>query len=263
MLCICCDFAIDYHITFNPKKTLCIKFGDSINESDIAMLNGDIIKWVDKIKHLGNMVSYDLLDYKDCQSKCSTFIGNVNKLIANFGKLQPTILCKLFQSYCCSFYGSQLWCPDSRGFNRTCIVWNKAVRKLLNVHYSTHTWLLGPIIGRPHIRYQLYVRTLKYLHNALDSSNKLVNSITGSAMKDANSPMGAQFAFFRSRFSMTCKERLSDNINYIYNSPCTTSFQEATIKNVKTLLDLRTNCYEVHGFETMELDEILDHITTA
>ena len=44
--------------------------------------------------------------------KRSLFNGYVNKLKVNFGKLQSSILMNLFNSYCCSFYGSRHICGN-------------------------------------------------------------------------------------------------------------------------------------------------------
>ena len=56
MLEICVKFADNFVITFNSKKTLCIKFGESLNDKECVELNGKIIKWIDYIKHLGNFL---------------------------------------------------------------------------------------------------------------------------------------------------------------------------------------------------------------
>ena len=40
--------------------------------------------------------------------KQSIFIGQVNKLCANFGCLQMSVLVRLFKSYWGTFYGSQM-----------------------------------------------------------------------------------------------------------------------------------------------------------
>ena len=45
----------------------------------------------------------------DCKMKCSSFIGSVNKVMANFGHLQSHILSQIFKTHCCTFYGSVLW----------------------------------------------------------------------------------------------------------------------------------------------------------
>ena len=77
--------------------------------------------------------------------KISSFYGYVNKLNANFGHLQATVLSRLFNSYCCAFYGSHNWHLDSICFNNVLIAWNKGVRCMLNLPSRTHTWMLVSI----------------------------------------------------------------------------------------------------------------------
>ena len=85
-----------------------IKFGKEIVKNEKAVLHTHVLKWVDKVKHLGNYMNKDCNEVTDCDFKKSLFIGYVNKLQGNFGKMQPSILISLFKSYCCSFYGSHL-----------------------------------------------------------------------------------------------------------------------------------------------------------
>ena len=39
----------------------------------------------------------------------------------------------------------------------------KCSKHFLNYHYTTHTWILGPLLGQPHIHCQLQQRTLRFL----------------------------------------------------------------------------------------------------
>ena len=105
ILLICNNFADEFNITFNAKKTICIKFGNKVSEHDKVVLSGATIEWTNKVKHLGNMVNTTLSDDDDCKLKRSAFIGSVNKLFGNYGCLQCDILLKLLNKYCCSFYG--------------------------------------------------------------------------------------------------------------------------------------------------------------
>ncbi len=79
-------------------------------------IDDSLLKWVDKVKHLGNTVNVKLCDDDDYTSKKYAFNGAVNRLIENYGRLQTNILCTLFRNYCCSFYGSQLWSCTSNSF---------------------------------------------------------------------------------------------------------------------------------------------------
>ena len=40
MIVLCCEYAKQYDITFNPKKTVCIKFGSKINIDEHVLING-------------------------------------------------------------------------------------------------------------------------------------------------------------------------------------------------------------------------------
>ena len=67
------------------------------------------IEWVNQIKHSGNYSDRYLNDSIDCTHTQSIFIGQVNKLCANFDYLQMSVLVRLFKTHCCTFYGSQMW----------------------------------------------------------------------------------------------------------------------------------------------------------
>ena len=151
MLKICHNFAQSNSITFNNKKTACIKFGKEIVKNEKAMLDTHVLKWLDKVKHLGNYINTDGNEITDCNFKKSLFIGYVNKLRSNFGKLQSKVLINLFKSYCCLFYGSHLWKFNSSGFDKCCKAWNIAIRKLLELPYYAHVYLLGPLVRQINI----------------------------------------------------------------------------------------------------------------
>ena len=65
-------------------------------------------------------------------------IGNVNKFIGNYSTLKNCSKRKLFQSYCTSFYGSELWSLSSKGLEECCIAWRKCARRIFNMSYQTH-----------------------------------------------------------------------------------------------------------------------------
>ena len=79
MLSLCEVFAKNFDITFNCKKTVCIKFDQKLIGSEHVYLNSKKIEWVNQIKHLGNYIDRNLNDNIDCAHKKSIFIGQVNK----------------------------------------------------------------------------------------------------------------------------------------------------------------------------------------
>ena len=82
---ICSLFADIHDIKFNAEKSLGIKFGGQQVMSENFYLGKSRIECISSVKHLDNYVISDVTDKTDCDMKCSSFIGYVNKLKANFG----------------------------------------------------------------------------------------------------------------------------------------------------------------------------------
>ena len=102
-----------------------------------------------------------------------------------------SVLVRLFKTYCCTFYGSQVWQVNSQSINSVCTSWNKGVRRILNLPPDAHTWLLGPLLKQNHIKNQFFVRTLRFPFCMLKSHNGIVQICT----LNANSPMGSNLSF--------------------------------------------------------------------
>ena len=99
ILKICYIFAEKNGIIFNSKKTVCIKFGGNVVRNEEAYLNSHPLLLMDKVRHLSNIIDKDCNEINDCTFKKSIFIGYVNKLRSNFGKMQPSVLANLFKAY--------------------------------------------------------------------------------------------------------------------------------------------------------------------
>ena len=85
-------------------------------------LNGEDLTWTESFKHLGNIITTDQKDDLDIQCKRGNFYQSVNGLCAKFKGmlLDSDIAGRLFQTYCCSFYGSQLWDMSRTSFKDIC-----------------------------------------------------------------------------------------------------------------------------------------------
>ena len=114
----------------NENYMLCAKYGEPVN--DHIYFNKIKLDRYYKDRHLGNFVGCNINDSTDVTHTRSDFIGYFNKCMSNSAFIQPAILSNLFKTYCCSYYGSILW-------------------------------LLGPLMGQYHIKYQLYMKDIKML----------------------------------------------------------------------------------------------------
>ena len=81
MLKICESFAIKYDVMFNERKTTAIKFSNKSRTECHLSLNVSRIGWTNEIKHLGNIVTVECTDMKDCTMKRSQLICAVNMFI--------------------------------------------------------------------------------------------------------------------------------------------------------------------------------------
>ena len=124
----------------------------------------------------------------------SILIGNVNKFIGNYCTLKNCSKRKLFQSYGTSFYGSELWSLSSKGLEECCIVWRKGARRIFNMSYQTHSFLVGPYSGQRSIDEMLYRKSLKFLYSVKNSNNSIVAHIGQLIRQSAKSPIGGNVA---------------------------------------------------------------------
>ena len=87
MLCVYCIYIYIYHVNKFEARLLFLY---------LPLKNTYVLKWADEIKHLGNYMNKDCDEVTDCRFKKSLFIGYVNKLRSNFGKMQLSTLISLF-----------------------------------------------------------------------------------------------------------------------------------------------------------------------
>ena len=72
--------------------------------------------------------------------------------------------------------------------------------RVLNLPHDAHIWLLGFLLKQNHIKKQFIVRILRFLFCMLKSHNGIVDVCTLNALSNANSPMGSNLSFLRSKY---------------------------------------------------------------
>ena len=112
----------------------------------------------------------------------------------------PEVASKLFYAHCCSFYGSQQWDLSSKSFDNICTAWQKAVRRIFNLPYRTHRYLLPYVVGCEHIRDNFISRFKNFFDSLMSSSNAIVQVLAFNAIFN-NTPIGLNRKFVSSRNS--------------------------------------------------------------
>ena len=172
-----------------------------------------------------------------------------------------SVLVRLFKTYCCTFYGSQMWQINSQSINSVCTSWNKGVRRILNLPHDAHTWLLGPLLKQNHIRKQFIVRTLRFLFCMLKSHNGIVRACTLNALSNANSPMGSNLSFLRSKYGINFQSySLAHCIKVATTVEQLDSQSNCLIEQLRILLQTRCDEYVINGFTHAEITELIREI---
>ena len=110
MLEICEKFAAEYDLIFNGAKSKLLIFNpnQTIENDPHLKLNGEFIPSVESAIHLGNILH--VTNNHECiEAGIRKFNSQANMFLSRFKTCTPAIRSELFQQYCLSLYGSQLW----------------------------------------------------------------------------------------------------------------------------------------------------------
>ena len=64
----------------------------------------------------------------------------------------PDVILKLYNIYCCSFYGSSIWDLNFQFVSKLYTSWNTAIRILFYVPRDTHRYLIKSISQCLHVK---------------------------------------------------------------------------------------------------------------
>ena len=258
MITTALQFADDYDMMFNAKKTVCIKFGSPHTDDEKIFINNQEIEWQDSCVHLGHKINTKLDDACDCRHKASTFIGSVNKLMGNFGHLSRKVLSRLFQTYCGAFYGSQLWRLDSPHVKHVCTQWNKAARRILDLPRQTHRWLLPHLLKQEPLLTQFERRTLRHIMSMQDGPNGIAAFFARVALESRKSTLGLNVGYLMYARAVNFQQNSEMNNQRIKDAAaaddCHLPFISAACELMSVIED---GVESVPGFTTLDLSEML------
>ena len=142
----------------------------SVVQYDVV-LQGSSLKWVDRVVHLGHVLVMTNDDVSDIRRCCDSFCKQVNLFCARFGHLPVIIRRKLFQSFCLSFYGSQLWDLNHKELQFFDTACRKAIRRVCNLPFMTHSAILPFFMDGNDFHMLLCKRFYSFAHSCLFSVN--------------------------------------------------------------------------------------------
>jgi len=176
MLFICEQFAMQYGLTFNTSKTVCIKFSYKKNvnlqEHDVKLC-GQALEWRDAVKHLGAHLTHDLSDHAEIIDRRNQLFYGSNLIRAKFSVAPTWIQSLLFCAYNSHFYGCTAWDINGKNVDPFLTAWNRCVRCIWRVPATTHTDIVHKLTLNP--KAEILKRKRKLKLTMISSSNKLLS----------------------------------------------------------------------------------------
>jgi len=143
--CVCDDFASEYSISFNATKSKCMVISHHTHRNVQYcefIVQGKPMEFVSSYAHLGHLISDKLDDSCDISQRRCDFIRQVNNILRYFQKLSSAVKYKLFQSYCTSFYGCELWDLACHKMADFCTSRRKGASRVWNIPPHTPCYIL-------------------------------------------------------------------------------------------------------------------------
>ena len=124
----------------------------------------------------------------------------------------PDVLYKLFNSYCMSLYGSQLWNYENKsGMDSLYVARRKCVRRIFNIPCNTHCKLVPLICKDSAIHIKLCKRFLWFFINAKKSENSILSTMTKHVLSGSSSKACKTFNFICYTYNIQNKYTISES----------------------------------------------------
>ena len=225
------------------------------------LLNGDPLPWVEKAKHLGNILQSDNSMKDDILAKRGKLIGKIHSIIQEFHYVDPSVLVKILNIHVTAFYGSSLWDLYSKEVIRIFSTWNVTMRHIFKLPRTTHRYFIEAVSGTPHPKTMLCTRLVKFLETVLTCSKGSVRYLASLVKDDHRTLMGRTI----SKISSDCNVA---RVSLVSNTVRTMSYftppigEEWRIPLVTELIDVRDGKFSIQDIDPDEINFMLNEICT-
>ena len=134
---ICDNFANEYDMIYNVKKSLCTAFIPQMYGKmhiPAVMLGAIPLKWVSQHKYLGSVVDTKSHDDADISRQIQAIYARGNQLIRNFKECSKNVKIELFKCYLSNLYCSHLWHSyNATTYRKIKVAYNNVFRMLMGI----------------------------------------------------------------------------------------------------------------------------------
>ena len=123
---------------------------------------------------------------------------------------------KLFKSFCNSVYGCELWSLNGSIIEDFCVAWRKTLRRVLNLPYNSHSYLLPLLSNSLPVFVEICKRSSHFILSCLNSRSSLVRSVAWHGINIAryNSCIGSNALFCCNYFEWLPSDFVIGNIDF-------------------------------------------------
>ena len=271
MLSICERYALRHGLKFstdnNPikSKTKCLAFLQTNREIKSVKLCGNELPWVKSCMHLGNTItSIKGIDIRaqDIKNKRASYINRSNEIVQEFHFAHPATRFKVNSIENSHFYGSVLWDLKSKEVVKLEKSWNVSIRKMFNLPWNTHCYLIEPVSNEPHVRTIFEKRFVNFISSVRSSQKGILKAFLKVVEYDTLSVTG------RNLRDILLKTKVTD-VRLLKSSDVTNKYrdipkqEEYRVDILKEIVDIKNGQLDLQGFDTNELDQILEYVCVS
>ena len=274
MLSICDDFASEYHMSFNASKSKCLILGPRYRTASYSIpepvfhVNGAAIENVKEWLHLGHMLTSDLTDHVDIARRRNCFIAQVNNMLSQFSALDSLTRNRLFNSFCCSHYGCELWDLQCSAIDDYDTAWRTATRQVWRLPRCSHSRFLPLIANCLPIFDTICLRACNFVSSCANSDSFLLSFIVrhGVHIQRMKSFIGRNIYFCAERFSVSvdslCSTSRRDVINRFFRSRLLEPDITRALQSLE-LIFVRDDGLQLDYFSKSEVNDFLRCLLTG
>ena len=209
------------------------------------------------------MIQSDNSMKDDICIKRARFIGKVNSLNQEFYFSSPEVRSRLYNLYCCSFYGSNLWNLYSRQCDKLYKSFNVSIRICYNIPRNSHKYHIEPLIDYPHPKIMMCSRFVKF-HQTIRNCNKVsIRKLAKLTFIDEKSVYKQNLASIARDCNTTIENLSPTSVKCDMNYVAVPSHEEWRIPLLQNLLAVRSAEWHLDNYDRNEIALMINHVCTT
>ena len=266
MIDTCQEFAAKHNLKFstdpNPKKckTKCMAFLKNQREIPNIVLCGNPLPWVDRLVHLGNIVT-NRIDggQADMDCKAAKYVDKNCHINQEFDFAHPTSRMELNRIYNCHFSGCQLWDLYSTGADKFYSTYNRSIKVMAGLPYSTHRYLMEPLSGQSHMSIVVVKNFLSFITRIRESPKPVLRQLYQMTKNNVQSTTGRNLRNILVQTNLSKVDDLTPSVvGQISYKPINDNDQWR-VNIIKEIMDIKSGLIETPlDWTYTEIDEILN-----